>query len=173
MKIITPFLFALLSFAVHAEDPFLLIKEKQADDLALAVNEAAKKGYRAQGAIADRDGLGVLMHKADDVARSYMVIDEDKLANLKSRLAAIPSGSFRLLPNTIVSRGKSFGARQYTLLLEEVADDRKYSYLVLISAMDDGMVRTLVKAKDAGYTVVSILPDKDDQVAIIVEKAET
>lgn len=171
MRTLFTIFLVLVNISLLAQDSFVLVKEKKAEKLEAAVNEITAKGYVVQGAIASKDGLGVLLHK-ESGKREYKIIDVQKLADLKSRLAANGSGEFRLLPNTIVTRGKSFGARQYTVLLENNGDGKKYEYLVLISQMDNGMVRTLEKAEKAGYRVLSVLPDKDQQVAIIVEKSE-
>ena len=154
---------------------YQVISWKDASQLQRDLNTAGQNGIRVvTGSHTTSDEVTLLLEKSKDKGAhfEYVVISESGAGRLEKRIGLAASQGFRLMPETVTAKGKTFGGSNLVLLMEKKpGQSSKYEYLLLNTSLPATLQVTLAGAIEQGYVVTGMVKRKDAYLLILEKEA--
>ena len=157
--------------ALDLHAPFVLVSQKKSTALDDDLRAAAEAGYRVTAVTQTGDGrTNLLMEKQSGAKYAYQMLRSPDLSRLKTRIEEAGREGYRLVPGSMMVRGKMMSDGVFMLLMERAPDAEPHDYRVLISEWNSSLRSVLDKLADEGFHTVGLHTGKDDLQLILMEK---
>lgn len=170
----------LLPAALAAQDLDLskrynVLARKDAGKLQQDLNKAGQNGFRVvTGSSTGGDEVTLLIEKSGEegAAYEYVVITAGETPRLEQRLSLASSQGYRLLPNTVTSKSRTFGSAEIVMVLEKASGQKSnYEYLLLETSFGASLQVTLAGAVEQGFQVVGMIRKKGQSIVVLEKPA--
>ncbi len=169
----------LLSLAFGAdldlEQRFLLLATKKTSTMQKELNEASSAGYRiVTGSPTSGSEMALILEKVVTPPNNYeyMLLATTKTSTMQKELQEAASQGFQLLPNTMISKSRTFGGDEIIVVLEKVPGaHEKYNYLLLATTKTSTLQKEMSEAIEEGYEVVRMV-SRGEHMVILERLAE-
>ncbi len=154
---------------------YQVISRKDVSKLQRDLNKAGLNGIRVvMGSDTGGGEVALLLEKSKEQGArfEYIIISESDAGNLEKRIGLAASQGFRLMPQTVTAKGKTFGGSNVVLLMEKTPpQNTRYEYLLLDTSLPATLQVTLASAIDKGYRVIGMVKRKNAYLLILEKKA--
>ncbi len=153
---------------------FQVIARKDIPSLHGDLSRAGKNNIRvATGSPTGGDEILLLLEQDPDKgAYEYYIVSASDPQDIEKQLSLGAREGFKFLPNTLVSKSRTFGSGDIVMIMEKgPRHPGSYEYLLLDASLASTMQVTLSSAIDEGYHVVGMFTKKNALLVILEKKA--
>ena len=157
--------------APDLSERFLLLATKKTKTMQKELDEAAAAGYQILvGSPTSGTEMALVLEKVATPPDNYqyLLLATTKTSTMQKELDEAARG-FRLLPNTMISKKRSFGGEEVVVVLEKAPNlATVYEYLLLATNRTSTLQTEMTEAVQDGYSVMGMVSRGEHMV--ILEK---
>ena len=158
--------------APDLSERFLLLATKKTKTMQKELDEAAAAGYQILvGSPTSGTEMALVLEKVATPPDNYqyLLLATTKTSTMQKELDEAAARGFRLLPNTMISKKRSFGGDEVVVVLEKAPNlATVYEYLLLATNRTSTLQTEMTEAVQDGYSVMGMVSRGEHMV--ILEK---